>query len=328
MESPILKVKNLKTHFPVYKGLFFKKVCNHLKAVDGISFSLAKGKTLGLVGESGCGKSTVARSIMQLTRVSEGDVWLENKDITELVGSERLSYKKKIQMIFQDPYASLNPRMTVFDIIKEPIVTHGLHKDRRDLEKRISELMEKVGLSPRYIKKYPHEFSGGQRQRIAIARALAIEPKVIICDEPTSALDVSIQAQILNLLKQLQKELELSYIFIAHDLATVKYISDEVAVMYLGKIVEHGPVANIFANPTHPYTKYLLNAIPAPDPRQERQRKRELIAGEIPSPLNVPKGCRFHPRCPLATDLCREKDPGKTDVTEEHISYCHMVTAS
>ena len=305
----ILEVDDIKMHFPVYKGLIFRKQTACVKAVDGITIDLRQGETLGLVGESGCGKSTFGRTIMRLYEPTSGRIRLCGKDLTGLSGAELADFRVSCQMIFQDPYASLNPRMTVFDIIAEPIRTHKQFENRKDLEKKISSLMHLVGLSPRFIKKYPHEFSGGQRQRIAIARALAINPKLIICDEPVSALDVSIQSQIINLLKDLQKNLGLSYIFIAHDIAVVKHISDRIAVMYLGKIVEEGSKQSIFLNPQHPYTKALLGSVPLADPRKEKERTRVLIKGDLPSPLNPPSGCAFHTRCPLATQECTHIQP-------------------
>ena len=320
----ILEVNDMKMHFPVYKGLVFRKQTACVKAVDGISIDLKQGETLGLVGESGCGKSTFGRTIMRLYEPTAGRIRLNGTDITALSGSDLEEFRVSCQMIFQDPYASLNPRMTVFDIIAEPLRTHRRFKGRQDLEKQIGDLMNLVGLSPRYIKKYPHEFSGGQRQRIAIARALAIKPKLVVCDEPVSALDVSIQSQIINLLIDLQKELGLSYIFIAHDIAVVKHISDRIAVMYLGRIVEEAPKDILFKNPKHPYTKALLGSVPLADPKKEKQRERLLIKGDLPSPLAPPTGCSFHTRCPLAKQECSQIEPSLKEGGEglEHKVSC------
>ena len=303
-----LQVKNLKTHFPIYEGLFFQKIKGNVRAVDGVSFNLKKGEVLGLVGESGCGKSTLGRSIMQLVRITEGEVILEGRQLNALTPKELNRARLDFQMIFQDPYASLDPRMTVFDTLAEPLLYHGI-VPKKEVEEEVSRLMSEVGLAPRYMKKYPHEFSGGQRQRIAVARALAVRPKLIIADEPVSALDVSIQSQVLNLLASLTKKYNLSMIFISHDLSVIKHISDRMAVMYLGRIVELGDADAIFNNPSHPYTKALLSAIPLPDPNRERARERILLEGDPPSPINPPAGCRFHPRCPWMIEDCKKGEP-------------------
>lgn len=288
--------------------MVFKKLVGTVKAVDGVSLTLQKGETLGLVGESGCGKSTLGRTILQLIPATDGAVILEGRHLNRLSKEELRHARAGFQMIFQDPYASLNPRMTVYDTLAEAICSHKKIA-ATELPQRVSELMQKVGLSPRFIKKYPHEFSGGQRQRIAIARALAVEPKLIIADEPVSALDVSIQAQIINLLGKLSREMQLTLIFISHDLSVVKHISDRIAVMYLGKIVELGPAAQVFEKPLHPYTKSLVSAVPIPDPERESKRKRVLLAGDPPSPMNPPSGCPFHPRCHYAIPRCSEVVP-------------------
>jgi oligopeptide transport system ATP-binding protein len=308
MSSPILQLTDVKTHFPLTQGFLFRRSAGTVKAVDGVSLSLQRGEVLGLVGESGCGKSTLARTIMQLVPTTAGTVWLEGKNLTAGNTADVRDVRRDLQMVFQDPYASLNPRMTVFDTLAEPLRVHGVCPADR-IPARVAELMQLVGLAPRFMQKYPHEFSGGQRQRIAIARALALEPKVIVADEPVSALDVSIQAQILNLLAQLVRKMNLSLIFIAHDLSVVKHISDRVAVMYLGKIVELGPAADVIERPAHPYTRALVSAIPVPDPAVERTRQRIVLAGDPPSPINPPAGCAFHPRCPSAVAKCRAAVP-------------------
>ncbi len=303
-----LQITGLKTHFPVESGLVFRKVVGTVKAVDGVNLNLKQGEILGLVGESGCGKSTLGRTILQLIPATEGTVVLGGKTLTDLPANELRAARADFQMIFQDPYASLNPRMTVYSTLAEALQAHSSVK-KNELPKLVGELMERVGLSPRYIRKYPHEFSGGQRQRIAIARALAVKPKLIIADEPVSALDVSIQAQIINLLAKLSKEMDLTLVFISHDLSVVKHISDRIAVMYLGRIVELGPASEVFDTPKHPYTKALVSAIPSLDPDMERTRQRIILQGDPPSPLNPPKGCPFHPRCSSAIDACKIDRP-------------------
>jgi oligopeptide transport system ATP-binding protein len=309
---PFLELRDLKTHFPVERGLIFHRLIGTVRAVDGVTLSLRQGEVLGLVGESGCGKSTLGRTILQLIPPTAGAVILAGRNLAELKGTELRQARAEFQMIFQDPYASLNPRMTVYDALAEAIQSHK-NVPRRELPGRVSELMQKVGLSPRFIRKYPHEFSGGQRQRIAIARALAVEPKLIVADEPVSALDVSIQAQIINLLGKLAREMGLTLIFISHDLSVVKHISDRIAVMYLGRIVELGPAAQVFEKPLQPYTKALVSAVPIPDPERERTRQRIILAGDPPSPMNPPEGCPFHPRCPYAIVECRQIVPPLED---------------
>jgi len=308
MAEAFLQIQNVKTHFPVEKGIIFRRRVATVRAVDGVTLSLKQGEILGLVGESGCGKSTLGRTILQLIPPTDGAVILAGKNLAELKGNDLREARADFQMIFQDPYATLNPRMTVFDTLAEAI---GAHKKipAGEMPGRVSALMEKVGLSPRFVKKYPHEFSGGQRQRIAIARALAVEPKLIIADEPVSALDVSIQAQIINLLAKLSREMSLTLIFISHDLSVVRHISDRIAVMYLGKIVELGAATEVFEQPLHPYTRALVSAVPIPDPVREAKRQRIMLAGDPPSPLNPPGGCAFHPRCGFAVAACREKIP-------------------
>ena len=298
----------MKTHFPVEHGLVFRRRLGTVRAVDGVSLALRQGEILGLVGESGCGKSTLGRTILQLIPASEGTVLLGGRNLTALRGAELRAARAEFQMIFQDPYASLNPRMTVFDTLAEAIRSHRA-VPAAELPNRVAVLMERVGLAPRFQRKYPHEFSGGQRQRIAIARALAVEPKLIVADEPVSALDVSIQAQIINLLAQLSREMGLTLVFISHDLSVVRHISDRIAVMYLGKIVELGPAADVFDRPLHPYAQALVSAVAVPDPVKAKARQRIVLAGDPPSPLNPPAGCAFHPRCPHATEACKVKAP-------------------
>jgi len=308
MSDTILELQNLQTHFPIQKGFLIKRDAGTVKAVDGVNLKVKRGEVLGLVGESGCGKSTLARAVMQLVPTTGGAVILEGRNLTSSSTGDVLSIRRDLQMVFQDPYASLNPRMTVYATLAEPLLVHKICKPSAVLE-HVTELMKTVGLAPRFMQKYPHEFSGGQRQRIAIARALALRPKVVIADEPVSALDVSIQAQILNLLAELVKKMGLSLIFIAHDLSVVKHISDRVAVMYLGKIVELGPANDIIEKPMHPYTRALVSAIPTPNPDEERSRKRIVLPGDPPSPINPPAGCTFHPRCPHAIEACKVAMP-------------------
>ena len=304
MPDPILELRDVKTHFPIEEGFLRKRHVGTVKAVDGVTLTLACGEVLGLVGESGCGKSTLARAILQLVPTTAGAVVLAGRNLTQSSATDILAARRDLQMVFQDPYASLNPRMTVFATLAEPLLVHR-RCTPAELAARVTDLMRQVGLAPRFMQKYPHEFSGGQRQRIAIARALALDPKVIIADEPVSALDVSIQAQILNLLAQLVRERNLSLIFIAHDLSVVKHISDRVAVMYLGKIVELGRAVDVIEHPAHPYTRALVSAISTADPDIERTRQRIVLAGDPPSPIDPPAGCRFHPRCPYAVEKCR-----------------------
>lgn len=308
----ILKVSNLKTHFDVTKGLFSKKQI--VKAVDDVSFEVYENETFGLVGESGCGKSTLGRTIVKLYDPIEGSVEFEGKDISNLKGKELKEFRKNMQMIFQDPYASLDPRKTVGEIIKEPMIIHNIYDSDAQREERVVELLKIVGLKPDHIRRYPSEFSGGQRQRIGIARALAVNPKFIVCDEPISALDVSIQAQVVNLLKDIQKEMHLSYLFIAHDLSMVKHISDRIGVMYLGHMMEVGPSNDVYHRPLHPYTVALLSAIPISDPNIAKAKQRIVLEGEIPSPINPPSGCPFSTRCPKATQRCKEEVPKQIQV--------------
>ena len=334
-QKPLLKISNLKVHFPVHAGMLIRRQVNSVKAVDGLELEVFPGETVGLVGESGCGKSTTGRALLQLIRPTDGRVEFDGQELTSMwtkrfgrwTWNDKLrSLRSRMQMIFQDPYGSLNPRMTVEEIVGEPLRTFGISQGE-DLRKRVQELMKQVGMDPRYIRRYPHEFSGGQRQRIGIARALALKPDLIVADEPISALDVSIQAQILNLLKKLQNELNLTYIFIAHDLAAVRHISDRIAVMYLGKIVEVAPFEEIYSNPQHPYTKALISAVPIPDPKVERTRQRIVLKGDVPSPLNPPLGCTFHTRCPEAIDQCRQEIPPLVQLGPNHQAACHLLYA-
>ncbi|MFF2450742.1 ABC transporter ATP-binding protein [Neobacillus sp. NPDC058068] len=319
MEAPLVEVKNLKKYFPKNKGLFGGKK-SFVKAVDDVSFTIKKGETLGLVGESGCGKSTTGRMLMRLLDPTEGQILFEGNEISNLNDNQIRDMRKEFQMVFQDPYASLNPRMKVSDIIAEPLIVHGYPKEKRD--ERVQHLLEVVGLNAYHADRFPHEFSGGQRQRIGIARALAVNPKLIVADEPVSALDVSIQSQILNLLKDLQEEFNLTYLFIAHDLSVVEHISDRVGVMYLGKIVELADKDNLYKEPLHPYTKALLSAVPVPNPRLKRERI--ILTGDIPSPSNPPSGCTFHTRCPFAMDECKKVVPQFKEISNRHFVSCHL----
>ncbi len=321
----LVNVKNLRMYFPVTAGLIFQRKIADVKAVDGISFNVKRGETLGLVGESGCGKSTTGRAILQLYKPTEGTVDFGGQDLTLLKGNDMRRMRRKMQMIFQDPYASLNPRMSVGSIIGEPLTIHGLAKGGRARRERIQDLMRVVGLNPYYANRYPHEFSGGQRQRIGIARALAVEPDFIVADEPVSALDVSIQAQIINLMEDLQQQFGLTYLFIAHDLSVVRHISDRVGVMYLGKMMELADRNELYENPLHPYTKALLSAVPVPDPAVEINRERIILTGDVPSPLRPPPGCVFSTRCPIVIDECRQVIPEWRDVGGGHMVACHRV---
>ena len=348
LSNTLLEVEDLKVYFPVLSGGLIRRHIADVKAVDGISFTVNERETLGLVGESGCGKSTTGRGILQLERPSGGAVWMHEPqqasgfsrqtdaggargpgagagrvDLTQLKGKALRAYRRQMQMIFQDPFASLDPRMSVGNIISEPMVIHGLHKGQR--KERVRNLMETVGLNPYFASRYPHEFSGGQRQRIGIARTLAVEPAFIVADEPVSALDVSIQAQIINLMEELQADFGLTYLFIAHDLSVVRHISHRVAVMYLGKIVELASSDELYENPLHPYTQALISAVPIPDPAVERRRERLVLTGDVPSPISPPPGCNFHTRCPIAIDVCREEDPEWRTVGTQHWAKCHRI---
>jgi len=319
----LLEVSNLKMYFPITQGILLQRKVGDVRAVDNVSFSIRRGETLGLVGESGCGKSTTGRSILQLYRPTGGSVKFGDTELTSLKGEELRKMRRRMQMIFQDPYASLNPRMTVGDIIGEPLDIHHLAKGKARQE-RVQELLRLVGLNPYFANRYPHEFSGGQRQRIGVARALAVEPEFIVCDEPVSALDVSIQAQIINLLEELQGEFGLTYLFIAHDLSVVRHISDRVAVMYVGKMVELADRNALYQRPLHPYTKALMSAVPVPDPEVEGRRQRVILTGDVPSPVNPPSGCRFHPRCRYAKEVCSVKEPEFKVVEPDHWVACHF----
>ncbi|SKC65709.1 ABC transporter ATP-binding protein [Maledivibacter halophilus] len=320
MTKPILEVKELKKYFPVHGSKLFEKN-RYLKAVDGISFDVQKGKTIGLIGESGCGKSTVGKAIMGLNKASGGSIKFKDEEVTSFNKNKMKEFRRNVQMIFQDPYSSLDPKKRINYIVKEPLQIHGIGTPKERMEKA-KELLETVGLSYYFMNRYPHEFSGGQRQRINIARALMLDPQVLICDEPTSALDVSVQAQVLNLFKKLQEKFELTYLFISHDLSVVKYLSDEIAIMYLGKIVEMGESNEIYKNPLHPYTKALFSAIPTEDPTVKVDRI--ALKGEIPSPLNPPKGCHFHNRCPYAKKECMEVSPNLDGVANNHKVACYL----
>ncbi|MBI5298903.1 MAG: dipeptide ABC transporter ATP-binding protein [Deltaproteobacteria bacterium] len=322
--QPLVEAKNLFVHFPIEKGSLFKKVVGHVKAVDGIDLSILPGETLGLVGESGCGKSTTGRALLQLIPPTVGEIFFNGKDITRLSPGQLRLARRDFQIIFQDPYASLNPRMTVGDIVGEPLRIFSIVKGRQ-LEERVQELLKIVGLNPKFIRRYPHEFSGGQRQRIGIARALSLNPKFIVADEPISALDVSIQAQILNLMMDLQDQFKLTYLFIAHDLAAVRHISNRVAVMYLGHIVEIADYKDIYENPQHPYTQALLSAVPIPDPAIQRKRERIILKGDVPSPINPPTGCPFHTRCPYVMPHCITVPPPLKEYTTGHKTACHLL---
>jgi len=321
----LLEVKGLKMWFPITQGIIFQRHIGDTKAVDGLNFFIRRGETLGLVGESGCGKTTTGRAILQLYRPTAGEVYFQGQDLCKLKGEPLRHMRRKMQMIFQDPYASLNPRMTVGDIVGEPLEVHNILKGK-ELRSRVMELLEVVGLNRYFVNRYPHEFSGGQRQRIGVARALAVNPDFIVCDEPISALDVSIQAQIINLLEELQDQFGLTYLFIAHDLSVVKHISNRVAVMYLGKLVELTTRAQLYENPLHPYTQALLSAVPIPDPVAEEKRRRTILVGDVPSPANPPKGCNFHTRCQVKiAGLCDVTEPEFKDVGHEHWVACHRV---
>ncbi|HIA48125.1 MAG TPA: ATP-binding cassette domain-containing protein [Candidatus Hydrogenedentes bacterium] len=323
----LLRVEDLAIHFPVTEGVIFQKEVGTIRAVDGVSFELKRGETFGLVGESGCGKSTTALAVLRMLEPTAGRIIFEGEDITDYDQKRLRPIRRRMQMVYQDPFGSLNPRMKVRDIIGEPLVVHRLTGTRREYRQRVHELMDLVGLLPDMADRYPHEFSGGQRQRIGIARALALEPSLIICDEAVSALDVSIQAQVLNLFSDLQERLGLTYLFIAHDLSVVRHICDRIAVMYLGKIVEVADSRQLFREPKHPYTEALMAAVPVPDPEIEAERPQQLIVGEVPSPQNAPPGCRFHTRCPKRLDECSKIEPALLSIEGERTVACHLHTA-
>ena len=320
----LLDVKNLKMYFPITQGIIVQRHIGDIKAVDDISFAIKHGETMGLVGESGCGKSTTGRAILQLYRPTGGNVIFKEQDLTQLKGEALRRTRRQMQMIFQDPYASLNPRMTVGNIVGEPLEVHNIYPSKAERRERVQELLRVVGLNPYFVNRYPHEFSGGQRQRIGVARALAVNPEFIVCDEPISALDVSIQAQIINMLEDLQAEFGLTYLFIAHDLSVVRHISDRIAVMYLGKLAELADRDELYENPMHPYTQALLSAVPIPDPAIEEKRQRIILEGDVPSPANPPRGCNFSTRCPRVMDVCHEVDPEFKDEGGGHWVACHL----
>jgi oligopeptide transport system ATP-binding protein len=324
MNENLISLENFKVHYKTGGGLF--KPTKFVKAVDGVDLTIKKGETLGLVGESGCGKSTLGKAILRLTKVTSGKAFYNGKDLAHLSETEMRDQRKNLQMIFQDPYASLNPRMTVGQIIGEPMRTFGI--DKGNLEKNLQDLMETVGLSRRFVNRYPHEFSGGQRQRIGIARALAVDPEFIVADEPISALDVSIQAQIMNLMNKLQDERKLTYLFISHDLRAIRHVSDRVAVMYLGKIVELGDAREVYKSPLHPYSKALISAVPVPDPEIESKRNRIILKGDVPSPINPPSGCHFHTRCQFVTNECKTTVPQLTEIKPNHFASCIKISAA
>ncbi len=323
--NALVTVKNLKKHFPIQQGIIIQRTVGAVKAVDGLTFNIARGETLGLVGESGCGKSTAGRTILGLYPATDGDITIDGLDVRAAKGKTLQQVRRKAQMIFQDPFASLNPRWTVNAIVSEPLRVHKLAANEKARSERVKELMELVGLSSRYVNRFPHEFSGGQRQRIGVARALASEPDFIVCDEPISALDVSIQAQVVNLLEDLQAQFNLTYLFIAHDLSMVRHICNRVAVMYLGVMAELAEKDELYENPLHPYTQALLSAVPIPDPKESRKRQRIILTGDVPSPIDPPSGCRFHTRCPIAQPHCAQYEPVWREINEGHFVACHEV---
>lgn len=322
--TPLVQVKNLKKYFPINRGILIQRRIGDIKAVDGVDFEIYKGETLGLVGESGSGKTTIGRTLLRLHEPTSGQIFFEDRDLLQVEAKELRDMRRRMQMIFQDPYASLNPRMTIGAIVGEPLEVHdGLKGDQKN--KRVQDLLELVGINPALVNRYPHEFSGGQRQRIGVARALALNPDLIVCDEPIASLDVSIQAQVVNLLEDLQTEFQLTYLFIAHDLSMVRHISDRMAVMYLGKFMELASGTEISSNPLHPYTQALMSAIPVPDPEIEEKRQRTILEGDIPSPAHPPNGCNFNTRCPIAEEICFQIDPDFKEVTPGHSVACHLV---
>jgi oligopeptide/dipeptide ABC transporter ATP-binding protein len=325
MAQPLVVVNNLVKHFPVMRGIVVQRQVGSVRAVDGISFAISPGETLGLVGESGCGKTTAGRTLLGLYPPTDGQIIIDGQDLHKATGARMMAIRRKAQIIFQDPYASLNPRWTISAIISEPLRVHHLLSNENERTDRVRELLRLVGLSPSHLNRFPHEFSGGQRQRIGVARALASDPKFIVCDEPISALDVSIQAQVVNLLEDLQDQFGITYLFIAHDLSMVRHICDRVAVMYLGVIVELGNRDELYDQPLHPYTSALLSAVPIPNPKRDRARRRTILTGDVPSPLNPPSGCRFHPRCPIAIDRCHLEVPEWREVASAHWVACHLV---
>ncbi len=322
--NTLLEVRDLKMHFPLTSGIIIQRPVGYVRAVDGISFSIERGKTLGLVGESGSGKTTIGRTIIRLYKPTTGQILFENKDLAQLSGEPLRLIRKDMQMIFQDPFASLNPRYTIGSLVSEPMYIYKVGSSQM-IRERTEELLHVVGLRPEYIDRYPHEFSGGQRQRIVVARALSINPHFIIADEPVSALDVSVRAQVLNLLQRLQRQLNLTYLFVSHDLSVIRHVADRIAVMYLGKIVELADRDELYLSPKHPYTKALLSAVPIPDPKVEKKRQRIILSGDLPSPINIPSGCRFHTRCPMAQSICRVEEPAfELKPGREHYAACHF----
>ncbi len=320
----LLDVRDLKMHFPLKRGLILQRTVGYVRAVDGVTFDIARGQTLGLVGESGSGKTTIGRTLIRLYKPTSGQILFENKDLAHMEGEPLRQMRQQVQMVFQDPFASLNPRFTIGSLISEPMHIYKT-VPKQEVRERTEELLRVVGLRPEYIDRYPHEFSGGQRQRIAVARALSINPEFIVADEPVSALDVSVRAQVLNLLQRLQRQFNLTYLFVSHDLSVVRHVADRIAVMYLGKIVELADRDELYTSPKHPYTKALLSAVPIPDPKVERRRQRIILSGDLPSPINIPSGCRFHTRCPMAQAICREVEPA-FELKEGHLHYsaCHF----